>query len=78
MAKATRAARETRGRPLGQDAEQRRFGRMPATEAARKAGRHVSRLYRARDAGALPMVKVGTYWYVAAADLRSWMKARAA
>lgn len=69
---------ETRGRPREQDAEQRRLGRIPATEAAVKVRRHVSRLYRARDAGRLAMVKVGSYWYVAAADLRAWAKARRA
>jgi hypothetical protein len=60
----------TRGRPAEQDAEQRALGRIPASEAATIARRHISRLYRARDAGKLPMTKVGTYWYVAEADVR--------
>lgn len=59
----------TRGRPVVQDAEQRALGRVPASEAAEQVRRHISRLYRARDAGKLPMVRVGSYWYVDPADL---------
>lgn len=57
------------GRPVEQDAEQRALGRIPASEAAALVKRHISRLYRKREAGQLPMVRVGSYWYVTPADL---------
>lgn len=60
---------ERRGRPREQDVEQLALGRVPASVAAKLALRHISRLYVAQKDGRLPMVRVGTYWYVAFSDL---------
>lgn len=69
MRKKKPAVKDTRGRPREQDAEQRKLGRIPASEAAQLVKRHISRLYRKREVGKLPMVRVGGYWYVHPSDL---------